>query len=149
MMQGYWRMPEATAERIREGWLYTGDIGHFDEAGYLYIIDRKNDLIISGGKNIYPREVEEVLYQHPAVLEATVVGVPDDYWGEAVKAVVVPQPGAQVTEREIIDFCAKHLAGYKKPKTVEFWEDLPKSASGKLLKRKVRERYWEGRERRI
>lgn len=149
MMQGYWRMPEATAERIREGWLYTGDIGHFDEAGYLYIIDRKNDLIISGGKNIYPREVEEVLYQHPAVLEATVVGVPDDYWGEAVKAVVVPHPGAQVTEREIIEFCAQHLAGYKKPKTVEFWEDLPKSASGKLLKRKVRERYWEGRERRI
>ncbi|MFH1058903.1 MAG: long-chain-fatty-acid--CoA ligase [Pseudomonadota bacterium] len=149
MMQGYWRMPEATAERIRDGWLYTGDIGHLDNDGYLYIVDRKNDLIISGGKNIYPREVEEVLYQHPAVLEATVVGVPDEYWGEAVKAVIVLHAGAESSEEDIIAFCAQNLASYKKPKTVEFWDNLPKSAAGKLLKRKVRERYWEGRERRI
>ncbi len=149
LMKGYWQMPEATAERVRDGWLYTGDLGQFDEDGYVYIVDRKNDLIISGGKNIYPREVEEVLYEHPAVLEATVVGVPDDYWGEAVKAVVVLQPGQQVGEKEMIAFCGARIASYKKPKTVEFWPALPKSASGKLLRRKVRDEYWQGRERKI
>lgn len=149
MMKGYWQMPEATAERVRAGWLYTGDMGYLDAQGYVFIVDRKNDLIISGGKNIYPREVEEVLYQHPAVLEATVVGVPDDYWGEAVRAVVVLKQGQEATAKEIIDFCGQHLAGYKKPKTVEMWQELPKSASGKLLRRKVRDQYWEDRERKI
>ncbi|MBI4798455.1 MAG: long-chain-fatty-acid--CoA ligase [Desulfarculus sp.] len=149
MMKGYWQMPEASAERVRGGWLYTGDMGYLDDEGYVFIVDRKNDLIISGGKNIYPREVEEVLYEHPAVLEATVVGVPDDYWGEAVRAVVVLKEGMAATPEEIIAFCGQRLAGYKKPKTVELWQELPKSASGKLLRRKVRDKYWEDRERKI
>ncbi len=149
IMKGYWQMPEATAERIRDGWLYTGDLGQFDDEGYVFIVDRKNDLIISGGKNIYPREVEEVIYAHPAVLEATVVGVPDDYWGEAVKAVVVLKEGEELTAKDLIDFCGQRIASYKKPKTVEFWPELPKSASGKLLRRKVRDEYWQGRERKL
>ncbi|MCB2188674.1 MAG: long-chain-fatty-acid--CoA ligase [Deltaproteobacteria bacterium] len=149
MMQGYWRMPEETAAKVIDGWFHTGDIGYADEEGYIFIVDRKNDLIISGGKNIYPREVEEVLYAHPAVLEALVVGVPDDYWGEAVKAVVTLKSGQPADEKDIITFCGERLAGYKKPKTVEFWPELPKTASGKLLKRKVREGYWEGRDRKI
>ena len=148
-MKGYWQMPEATEERVREGWLYTGDLGQFDSEGYVFIVDRKNDLIISGGKNIYPREVEEVLYEHPGVMEATVVGVPDDYWGEAVKAVVVLKDGVTLTDKEVIEFCGRRIASYKKPKTVEFWPELPKSASGKLLRRKVRDEYWQGRERQL
>jgi acyl-CoA synthetase (AMP-forming)/AMP-acid ligase II len=149
IMKGYWQMPEATEERVREGWLYTGDLGQFDSEGYVFIVDRKNDLIISGGKNIYPREVEEVLYEHPGVMEATVVGVPDDYWGEAVKAVVVLKDGVTLTDKEVIEFCGRRIASYKKPKTVEFWPELPKSASGKLLRRKVRDEYWQGRERQL
>lgn len=149
MMTGYWQLPDQTADKVRDGWLYTGDMATMDEDGYIYIVDRKNDLIISGGKNIYPREIEEVLYEHPAVLEATVVGVPDEHWGEAVKAVITLQPDQQATVQEIIDFCGAKLASYKKPKTVEFWGELPKSASGKLLRRKVREKYWEGMDRNI
>lgn len=149
MTIGYWRLPDQTADKIKGGWLYTGDMATVDEDGYVYIVDRKNDLIISGGKNIYPRETEEVLYEHPAVLEATVVGVPDEHWGEAVKAVVTLKPDMEATEEEIIDFCGVRLASYKKPKSVEFWAELPKSASGKLLRRKVREKYWEGMDRNI
>ena len=141
MMAGYWRMPEETERALRGGWLHTGDMGTFDEDGYVYIVDRKHDMIISGGENIYPREVEEVLYQHPAVLEAAVVGVPDPYWGEAVKAVVALKPGERADEAGIMDFCAGRLAGYKRPKSVEIWPELPKNATGKLLRRKVRERY--------
>ncbi len=149
MMIGYWRLPDKTAEKIKDGWLHTGDMAYFDEDGYVYIVDRKDDLIISGGKNIYPREVEEALYEHPAVLEATVVGVPDDHWGEAVKAVVALKPGRRVEEAELIAFVGQRVAGYKKPKSVEFWPELPKSASGKLLRRKVREKYWRGWDRKI
>jgi len=148
-MKGYWEMPDKTAETIKDGWLHTGDMGTFDEEGYVFLIDRKNDMIISGGENIYPREVEEVLYEHPAVREATVVGVPDEYWGEAVKAVVALHAGESATVEEIMEFCAKKLAGYKRPKSLEIWEDLPKNATGKLLRRKVRERYWEGMDRSI
>jgi acyl-CoA synthetase (AMP-forming)/AMP-acid ligase II len=120
-----------------------------DERGYLYLLDRKKDLIISGGNNIYPREVEEVLQRHPAVYEVAVIGVPDPLWGESVHAVVALRPGQVVTEEELIAFCREHLASYKKPRSVEFVAELPKNAYGKILKRELRERYWQGRERRI
>jgi long-chain acyl-CoA synthetase len=141
MMKRYWRLPKESAEKLRDGWLHTGDLGKFDEDGYIYIVDRKNDMIISGGVNIYPREVEEILYKHPGIMEASVIGVPDDYWGEAVKAIIVLKEGATASEEEIIKFCGEHLAGYKKPKSVEFWKELPKSPQGKILKRAIRERY--------
>lgn len=149
MMQGYWEMPEATAETIVGGWLHTGDLARMDEDGYVYIVDRKKDMIISGGENVYSREVEEVLYMHPAILEAAVIGVPDDKWGEAVKAIVVPKPGASATEEDVIEFCKKNLAGYKKPRSVEFWDALPKTGSGKIMKNEIREKYWQGHTRRV
>ncbi len=150
MMTGYWKMPEETAKTIKDGWLHMGDVGRMDEHGYIYLVDRKKDMIISGGENIYSREVEEVLYMHPAVLEAAVVGVPDEKWGESVKALVVLKEGAPACcEEEIIDFCREHLASYKKPRSVEFRESLPKTASGKIKKSEIREPYWEGYERRI
>ena len=138
-MKRYWRLPKESREKLKDGWLHTGDLGKLDEDGYVYIVDRKHDMIISGGVNIYPREVEEVLYQHPSVLEASVIGVPHDYWGEAVKAIVVLKEGATVSEEDIIKFCGEHLAGYKKPKSVEFWKELPKSPQGKILKRSIRD----------
>lgn len=141
MMKRYWRLPKESSKKLRDGWLYTGDLGKFDEDGYLYIVDRKDDMIISGGVNIYPREIEEVLYQHPSVLEASVIGVPDDYWGEAVKAIIVPKENVVVSGEDIIKFCGEHLAGYKKPKSVEFWKELPKSPQGKILKKDIRKRY--------
>jgi len=141
MTIGYWQMPEATAEKLKNGWLHTGDLGRVDEDGYVYIVERKNDMIISGGVNIYPREVEEVLYKHPAVSEASVIGIPDEHWGEIVKAVVVLKRGVFATEAEIVEFCGKHLAGFKKPKSVDFWEELPKSSTGKILKKHIRDRY--------
>ena len=149
MTVGYWKMPQETAETIREGWLHTGDFGRLDDDGYLFIVDRKNDMIISGGKNIYPREVEEVLYRHESVLEAAVIGVPDDHWGESVKALVVLKPGKRASEEEIIAFCKQDLASYKKPRSVEFREELPKNPTGKILKRLLRDGYWRGRERKI
>ena len=149
VMKGYWGKPEATAETLRNGWLHTGDVGHLDADGYLYITDRKKDMIISGGANIYPREVEEVVCTHPAVHEVAVVGVPDEKWGESVRAVVVLRPGARATEAEIIEHCRQHLASYKKPASVDFLPELPKNAYGKILKRELRERYWAGRERRV
>ena len=149
IMQGYWRMPEETARTLRDGWVHTGDVGRMDEDGYIYLVDRKKDMIISGGENIYSREVEEVLYMHPAVLEAAVVGVPDEEWGESVKAIVILRRGAGVSEEEIIDFCREHLASYKKPRSVEFWGELPKTGSGKIKKDEIREPYWVGHERRI
>ena len=149
VMKGYWRDPEATAKTIVDGWLKTGDVGYLDENGYLYILDRTKDLIISGGNNIYPREVEEVLLRHPAVQEACVFGVPDPEWGEAVKAVVVLKPGCTATEEELISFCRDHLASYKKPRSVDFVEELPKNAYGKVLKRELRNRYWQGRARKV
>jgi acyl-CoA synthetase (AMP-forming)/AMP-acid ligase II len=149
VMKGYWGQPEATAEALRNGWLHTGDVGHLDEDGYLYITDRKKDMIISGGANIYPREVEEVICAHPAVHEVAVIGVPDQTWGESVKALVVLRPGQRATEPEIIEHCRMALASYKKPASVEFLPDLPKNAYGKVLKRELRERYWSGRVRRV
>ncbi len=135
VMKGYLNRPEETAEALKDGWLHTGDIAYMDEDGYFYIVDRKKDMIISGGYNVYPREVEEVLYQHPAVQEAAVAGVPHEYYGEMVKAYVVLKPGATATEEEIIQFCKERLAGYKVPKAVEFRSELPKTMVGKILRR--------------
>jgi long-chain acyl-CoA synthetase len=141
VMRGYWKNEEATAETLRNGWLHTGDLGYLDKRGYLFIADRKKDFILSGGANIYPREVEEVILRHPAVSEVAVIGVPDPLWGESVKAVVVLKENIKAIESEIIAFCKAHVASYKKPKSVEFVETLPKSAYGKILKRELREKY--------
>ena len=147
VMKGYWERPEATAEALRGGWLHTGDVGYMDDHGYVYILDRTKDMVISGGANVYPREVEEVLIQHPAVSEACVVGVPHEIWGEAVKALVVLRPGETVTGEELTRFVGERLADYKKPKSVEFIDELPKNAYGKVLRRELKARYWESRPR--
>jgi long-chain acyl-CoA synthetase len=139
VMKGYWNQPAETAEVLRDGWLYTGDLAQMDEDGYFYIVERKKDLILSGGLNIYPREVEEVLYEHPKVLEAAVVGVPDAVRGEKVKAFVVLKPGQTVTRSEIVRFCRERLAPYKVPRAVAFRDALPKSLAGKVLRRALRE----------
>jgi long-chain acyl-CoA synthetase len=139
VMKGYWNMPEETEHAIRDGWLYTGDIARMDEDGYFYIIDRKKDLIIASGYNVYPREIEEVLYTHPAVLEAAVVGVPDAYRGETVKAFIVLKPGASATAEEIEQFCRQNLAVFKVPRQIEFRASLPKTAVGKILRRVLAE----------
>ena len=141
MMKGYWELPDETEEKLKNGWLHTGDLGKMDEDGYVYIVDRKDDMLISGGINIYPREIEEVLYAHPAILEAQVIGVKDEYWGQVPKAVVVLKQGMTATGEEIISFCGDRLASFKKPKSVEFWEELPKSPQGKILKRVIREAF--------
>ena len=129
---------------MKDGWLHTGDYARRDAEGFIFIVDRKGDMIISGGKNIYPREIEEVLYQHPAVREAMVIGVPDPHWGESVKAIVVLHEGAKLEPAELIEHCKANLASYKQPRTVEFWDSLPKSPTGKLLKRVVRDQFRAG-----
>jgi long-chain acyl-CoA synthetase len=135
VMKGYWNMPEETAEVLRDGWLHTGDVARMDEDGYFYIVDRKKDMISTSGYNVYPREIEEVLYEHEEIAEAVAIGVEDEYRGETVKAFVVRKPGNEVTEEEILAFCKERLAPYKAPKTVEFRDELPKSTVGKLLRR--------------
>ena len=151
VMQGYWNKPEQTASVIRDGFYWTGDLGYMDEAGNVYLVDRSKDMIVSGGENVYSSEVEEVLYKHPAVLEAAVFGVPDDKWGEAVWAAVCLRDGVDpVTSEALIAFCRESLGGYKLPKGIDIHDDLlPKSGPGKFLKRKLREPYWEGRDRAI
>ncbi len=147
VMVGYWNKPEQTAQALRDGWYWSGDVGRLDEQGYLYLLDRSKDMIISGGENIYCTEVEDAIYTHPAVLEATVFGIPSDRWGEAVHAVVVLREGAAATPEELIAHCRDRIAGYKVPGSVEFTsEPLPKSGPGKVLKRELREPYWEGRD---
>ena len=144
-MAGYWNKPDATAAALAGGWYRTGDLGYLDERAYLYLVDRAKDMIITGGENVYSTEVEEVLCRHEAVLEAAVFGVPDDRWGEAVHAVVVPR--APVSEVELLGHCRGLIAEYKVPKRIEFRsEPLPKSGAGKLLKRELRAPYWQGRE---
>lgn len=138
-MAGYWNRPEETAAVLRDGWLHTGDLAVMDEDGYFRIVDRKKDVIIAGGFNVYPREVEEVLLCHPAVQEAAVIGVPNEYRGETVKACIVLKDGAQVTAEEIFAFCRRELAPFKAPKIVEFREELPRSLIGKVLRRRLRE----------
>jgi long-chain acyl-CoA synthetase len=149
VMKEYWRNPEATAETLKDGWLYTGDVGYLDEGGYLFIADRLKDMIITGGYNVYPKEVENVIFKHEAVFEAAVIGVPDETWGESVKALVALKPGMEATEEEIIRLCKNNLASYKKPKSVEFIEAIPKNLSGKVLKTELRAPYWEGRTRQV
>lgn len=144
VMGSYWNHPDETAIALREGWLFTGDIASMDENGYFSIIDRKKEMIISSGYNVYPREVEEALYEHPNVLEAAVIGVPDLYRGECVKAFIVPRPGEKMTEEEIILFCKERLAPFKVPKVIEFRDSLPKSTVGKVLKRALKEEVKKG-----
>jgi acyl-CoA synthetase (AMP-forming)/AMP-acid ligase II len=140
VMKGYWNKLEATAEAFKHDWYHTGDLGTRDADGYIYLLDRKKELIISGGANIYPREVEEVLLLHPGVLEVAVIGIPDRLWGESVMAVVRPREGANPTEDELVNLCRDHLAGYKKPRFFRFVQDLPKSGYGKILKRELKEK---------
>ena len=148
LMKGYLNKPDETAEVITDdGWFRTGDIGHVDDGGYVYVSDRLKDMIISGGENIYSPEVERVLVEHPAVMEVAVIGVPDDTWGEVVKAVVSLHEGASATEQEIIDHCREHLAHFKCPRSVDVVEALPRNPTGKILKRALRRPYWEGRDR--
>ncbi len=142
-MVGYWQRPDLTAQTLRDGWMWTGDIAVWDQEGYIFIVDRAKDMIISGGENIYSTQVEAAIHQHPGVLESAVFGIPDEEWGESVKAVVVMKPGHTATEREIIDTAAKHLASYQKPKSVDFVDSLPKAPTGKILKRQLRDPYWE------
>jgi long-chain acyl-CoA synthetase len=138
VMKGYWNMPDETNQVLRDGWLYTGDIAKMDEDGYFYIVDRKKDMVIAGGYNIYPREIEEVLYMHPKVMDAVIIGIPDPYRGETVKAFIVPKPGVALTEKEVLDFCRTRLAAYKMPRVVELREALPKTMVGKVLRRQLR-----------
>jgi acyl-CoA synthetase (AMP-forming)/AMP-acid ligase II len=145
IMKGYWKLPEETAVALKNGWLYTGDMGYWDEYGYIYMTDRKKDLIISGGENITPKEVEDVIREINGVMDVAVIGVPDDRWGESVKAVVIKDPKAELTAVDIINYCAKNLAGYKKPKSVDFVAEFPRSPVGKILKKEIRATYWSGR----
>ncbi len=158
IMRGYWNLPEATAHALRDGWLHTGDAGTFDDEGYLYIKDRIKDMIVSGGENVYPAEVEQVLFEHEAVADAAVIGVPDDRWGEAVKACVVLKPDidgapdpeptrADALTADLLAFCRERIAGYKAPKSVDFLAELPRNASMKVLKTELRAPYWSGLER--
>ena len=149
LMRGYWNLPEASEAALRDGWMHTGDAGYLDDEGYLYVQDRTKDMIVSGGENIYPREVEDVLFQHPAVADVAVIGVPSEHWGEEVKAIVVLRQGSSATSDEIVDFCRGALGGYKRPRSVDFVAALPRNPSGKVLKRELREPYWKGHDRRV
>ncbi|MBT4520351.1 MAG: fatty acid--CoA ligase [Halieaceae bacterium] len=143
-MIGYWKQPKETARTVINGWVHTGDAGYLDEDGYVYIHDRIKDMIVSGGENIYPAEVENAIYGHPAITDVAVIGVPDDKWGEAVKALVVLAPGRDCTPEEIIAYARAHIATYKAPKSVDFIDELPRNQSGKILKKDLRAKYWEG-----
>jgi fatty-acyl-CoA synthase len=144
VMQGYWRQTEASAEVLRGNWFHTGDMAVWDDQGYLLIVDRKKDVIVTGGENVSSLEVEKVMLSHPAVLEAAVLPIPDEKWGEVPKALVVLKTGAHAGEMELIEHCRMHLAHYKCPRSVEFMESLPKTGTGKVLKRVLRKKYWQG-----
>ncbi len=147
--KGYWKLPEETKKSIKDGWLYTGDMAVMDEEGYVTIVDRKKDMILTGGENVYSTEVENILYMHPATLECAVVGVPDQKWGEAVKGIVVLKPGQKATAEEIIQFCKDRIARYKAPKSIDFIDALPRTGSGKIHKKGLRDKYWEGYEKKV
>jgi long-chain acyl-CoA synthetase len=149
VMKGYWNLPDETAKAFDGGWFHTGDAGYLDEAGYLYIYDRVKDMIISGSENVYPAEVESALYGHPAIADVAVIGVPDERWGEAVKAIIVLKPDRQATEVEILAYARERIAGYKLPKSIDFVDALPRTPSGKILKYELRESYWQGEKRRV
>jgi acyl-CoA synthetase (AMP-forming)/AMP-acid ligase II len=149
-MNGYWNLPEATAATMTgNNWVRTGDAGLMDEDGYVYVRDRVKDMIVSGGENIYPAEVESAMYGHPAIAEVAVIAIPDQKWGEAVKAIVVLKGGAEADTKSILDFTRERIAGYKVPKTIDFVDALPKNGTGKVLKRELRKPFWEGRERQV
>jgi len=148
-MTGYYKMDEANRSTIVDGWIHTGDVARVEGKGYFTIVDRLKDMIISGAENIYPKEIEDVLTRHPAVMEAAVFGIPDEVYGEAVCAAVVSKPGHKLEPHELIEFCAAKLAGYKKPKHVEFVSELPKNANGKVTKHVLREPFWQSRSRRV
>lgn len=149
IMQGYWHRPEATAETLRGGWLHTGDVGRLDADGFLYIQDRLKDVIVTGGLKVYPLMVEQVLASHPGVAEAAVVGVPDERWGESVRAVVVQRAGTSVGEADLTAYCRERLGGFQCPRTIEFVDTLPRTATGKVLKRSLREAFWAGQARQV
>jgi long-chain acyl-CoA synthetase len=144
VMMGYWKNPELSAEVLRGGWLHTGDLGYVDDEGYIYLVDRKADMIVTGGENVYPKETEDVLYENPAVQECAVVSAPDEKWGERVQAVVVLKEGYTITEEELKQHCKKRLAGYKCPKKIEFWNQLPKTPIGKIMRKEVKKHFWQG-----
>ena len=149
VMEGYWKQPEATAQAIRDGWFHTGDLATLDEEGYILIVDRAKDMILSGGENIASAEIERIIYLHPAVMECAVIGVPDEKWGEVPKALVALKRGERASEADIVAHCRKHLAGFKVPKSVEFLAELPKGGTGKILKKVLREKYWTGQDRKV
>jgi acyl-CoA synthetase (AMP-forming)/AMP-acid ligase II len=146
---GYYKDAEETARSKAFGWHHTGDIGRKDKEGWIFIVDRKKDLVISGGFNIYPSEIEGAILSHPAIQDCAVIGVPDEKWGEALKAVVQLKPGAKFDEEELKEHCRKTLARFKVPKTFDIWPELPRSPAGKVLKRKIREPFWEGKSRAV
>ena len=148
-MKGYWNNPEATEESTVDGWFYSGDAGFFDEDGFLFIHDRVKDMIVSGGENIYPAEVENALMSHTDILDAAVIGIPDDKWGEAVKGFVVVKEGVDLKEVDIISYARTQIAGYKCPKSINYVSELPRNPSGKILRREIREPFWEGKDRNI
>ena len=147
--KGYWNLGDETAKAIRDGWLYTGDAGYFDEDGYLYIYDRVKDMIVSGAENVYPAEVESALAGHDKIADVGVIGVPDEKWGETVKAVVVVRPDETLTAEEVMAFARTRIAGYKIPRSVDFVDELPRNPSGKILKRELRRPYWKGYDRQV
>jgi long-chain acyl-CoA synthetase len=149
IMLGYWNKPAETAEVLRDGWYWSRDLGYLDDEGYLFLVDRAKDMIISGGENVYSIEVEDALCTHPDVLEVAVIGVPDDIWGERVHAAVVLRAGAALSEADLRAHCHELIAGYKCPRTMEFLPELPRSGAGKILKREIRDRYWSGSDRGI
>lgn len=146
---GYWKLPEATAKTLVDGWIHTGDAGYFDEDGYIYICDRVKDMIVYAGENVYPAEIENILYEHPAVSEVAVIGVPDEDFGEMIKAIVVLKAGMKVTALDIVNHIRGKIADFKLPRSVEFTQSLPRTPSGKVQKTKLREKYWQGYQRRV
>ena len=149
ILEGYWEQPEETEAALRDGWFHTGDGGVIGDDGYLTIQDRKKDVIITGGENVSSIEVEDVIFSHPDVAEVAVIGVPDEKWGETIKALVVKTEGSELTEQELIDYCKSKVARFKAPSSIEFREELARTATGKLQKFKLRQQYWEGRDRQV
>jgi len=146
VMLGYWKQPEATAEAMRGGWFHTGDMATIEEDGYLLVVDRKKEIIVSGGENISSLDLEKTILAHPSVYEVAVIPVPDEKWGEVPKALVVLKPGTKATEQELLEFCRSRIAHYKVPRSVEFLDSLPKTGTGKILKRDLRKKYWAGQD---
>ncbi len=149
ILKSYWNKPEDTAEVKAGGWYHTGDAAKVDEEGFVYIQDRVKDMIITGGENVFPAEVENALHAHEDILDVAVIGIPDDKWGEGIKACVVIRPGAKLSEEEIIAYARSRIAGFKVPRSVDFIDELPRNPSGKILRRELRKPYWEGRERSV